>query len=620
MSDSTRPFSGEPLQPDLERVVEIILAEPVDEEAVARVKVRAQQLARAGRAPRRQADGPAWTATAPRKFLGKGLLAAAALLALATAAVLWDQSAGRAFEQVVQRVKAARNVQFATTTRLGMGREATGRMYLMDNRLRFEQFDGALVQIGDLDAKRVLMLNTQARLAQSIDVTEDVAQSFANPIEQLRRATAEDAQRIGQEIIKGRRTDVYRLRRGNVFGIQAPEMLVWVDVASELPARVIVRDPDPKAPTEFRFDDFAWNEPLDESLFALDAPAGFETGVVVKSPHPTDAADRTDSTDGAPPEFVNGVLRYRVPGHIHWHPNGKTITALMRDPESAPTRRENELGQWDVATGKQRWLHRVAGAGRVAIRPDGELLATIIGYEVQLRHAATGEITKAWTSNESLSPLAFSPNGKSLAAGITEWGPHGGRGGDPYGGVQIWDIERGALVTSWTDDEPTTFVAFAPDGNLLASSSNAGPIKLWDATTGALARILPGRSRGAFSPDGQTFACISPASPYAKVGRLDLYQVGDASFLRSLTTAQGPADSWLLAVAFSPDGQTLAATDWNGTVTLWDLTTGNRKPLAVHHEAGVLTAAFSPDGARLATGSEDQTLRLWTLPSAATSD
>ena len=56
---------------------------------------------------------------------------------------------------------------------------------------------------------------------------------FGNPIEQLRRVKSNDAEQIGEEILKGRRTRVYRLRKVDLLGIKGhAERLVWVDVES----------------------------------------------------------------------------------------------------------------------------------------------------------------------------------------------------------------------------------------------------------------------------------------------------------------------------------------------------------------------------------------------------
>ena len=168
------------------------------------------------------------------------------------------------------------------------------------------------------------------------------------------------------------------------------------------------------------------------------------------------------------------------------------------------------------------------------------------------------------------------------------------------------------------DDKPTTFLSYSSDGELLVTSSNDGPVKLWDAATGELLRMFPGR-RGDVSPDGQTVACISTRSAADKtIGRVDLYNLADGELLTTLVSEPGAEASWLLCVAFSPDGRLLAATDWNGIVSLWNVATGERQQVNVSHTAGVLTAAFSPDGATFATGSEDETLRLWKLPVSVT--
>jgi hypothetical protein len=275
-----------------------------------------------------------------------------------------------------------------------------------------------------------LFLDVRRKLAQSAEIDANMARAFANPIDQLRQAQSNDAEPMGEEILRGRRTQIYRLRKVDLLGMKgAGEMLVWVDVDNKLPAKIVVRDSDPKAEMEFRFDDFVWNEPLDAGLFSLSMPDGFRKGIVVVEPPRSEPSQ--PSSPVSPSELADGILsRDRVPVRIVWERPGTTITALMQDPESVPplTRRPNELRQWDVATGKLRWSETVAGASRVAGTEDGKSLAIVIGYEVQLRDAASGKITRKWTTDKPISPVAFSPDGKLLAAGIAEWGPFGGRG------------------------------------------------------------------------------------------------------------------------------------------------------------------------------------------------
>src|SRR5439155_4248936 len=90
--------------------------------------------------------------------------------------------------------------------------------------------------------------------------------------------------------------------------------------------------------------------------------------------------------------------------------------------------------------------------------------------------------------------IAYSPNGKYLAAGTTE------------GDLTVWDTADGHVVAAFT----TNFVmslAFSPDSRLLAST--AGCVQLWDlATQRELCRISDNRfvNAIAFSPNGKTVA------------------------------------------------------------------------------------------------------------------
>ncbi|MGK3111543.1 WD40 repeat domain-containing protein, partial [Streptomyces mordarskii] len=71
-------------------------------------------------------------------------------------------------------------------------------------------------------------------------------------------------------------------------------------------------------------------------------------------------------------------------------------------------------------------------------------------------------------------------------------------------------------------------------------------------------------------------------------------------------TLKGHNDN-VLAVAFSPDGKTLATGSRDDTARLWDTDTGNVRITLKGHNDNVLAVAFSPDGKTLATGSRDDT-------------
>jgi WD40 repeat protein len=68
-----------------------------------------------------------------------------------------------------------------------------------------------------------------------------------------------------------------------------------------------------------------------------------------------------------------------------------------------------------------------------------------------------------------------------------------------------------------------------------------------------------------------------------------------------------------LDVAFSPDGELVAAGGWDQTVTVWERQTGRHLSTLQGHTDRVMALSFSPDGRLLASGSKDATARIWNV-------
>jgi WD40 repeat protein len=65
------------------------------------------------------------------------------------------------------------------------------------------------------------------------------------------------------------------------------------------------------------------------------------------------------------------------------------------------------------------------------------------------------------------------------------------------------------------------------------------------------------------------------------------------------------------ALAFTPDGRTLASASWDRTVRLWNLAAGVEVAVLSGHSGKVQALAFSPIGQVLASGTDKGEVLLW---------
>ena len=105
----------------------------------------------------------------------------------------------------------------------------------------------------------------------------------------------------------------------------------------------------------------------------------------------------------------------------------------------------------------------------------------------------------------------------------------------------------------------------------------------------------------AFSPNGMTVATGSNDTTV---------QLWDTLTGQRLSVLKGHKGS-VNAVAFSPDGTTIATVSNDKTARRWEAATGQPLNVLKGHQGSVNAVAFSPDGKTIATGSYDNTARLW---------
>jgi WD40 repeat protein len=328
---------------------------------------------------------------------------------------------------------------------------------------------------------------------------------------------------------------------------------------------------------------------------------------------------------------VSDTYSHHFIAPLVFSPDGKALASVAPD---------HSVRVWSVKTGKE--LVKLQGhqylVRCLAFSADGKMLFSASGDgtragSVRVWAVATGEELRKFSlhrpnASAQPEPLCFSPDGKTFVfAAHTHLPPKKGAKAliSAYA-VTFIDLETGE-VRRKLEPQEGRFKAgvVSPDGKLLATmhgvrtilgnfqSDDNNRIQVWETATGKQLFDFPAYAEHlhqgpcclAFSPDGQKLAAAATASA------LHLWDVvrGREDPQRAETH-----HDWVRCVAYSPDGRTLATAGSDGDIALWDAATG-RQRLRLRHEDEIASLAFSPDGRLLASASRFnyQTVRLWDL-------
>ena len=266
----------------------------------------------------------------------------------------------------------------------------------------------------------------------------------------------------------------------------------------------------------------------------------------------------------------------------------------------------------------------------VIFSQDGKLVASG-GQALRLWNVETGQMVESFDIN--VYSLAFSPDGTCIAAGCEGAGiiPYSDtiEGWDKDGSfnIRVIDLElakmpqhsqffmlapfsrrrimrlNGEVLSSPFEGHrnQVNFVAYSPDGEQIASSSDGQTVRVWDISTGRRRTFQLQSSRihsAAFSPDGTQLVSVT-----------GLINLSTGSFTPH---AFGDTEQAVLSFAFSVDGRFFASA-FCAACQIWDSKTHQIIVQLVGHTDDVTSLAFFPDAKQIISASKDGTIRVWNI-------
>ena len=285
---------------------------------------------------------------------------------------------------------------------------------------------------------------------------------------------------------------------------------------------------------------------------------------------------------------------------------------------------DGSVRQWDAVVGLP--IPTGSAVRSVAFSPVAPLLASgSVDGTVHLWDPNTGRparMVPGFTRGLAVYSLAFSPNGSQVVIGGKD------------GTVHLWNV-----TSRHVDDLPNSpvrglppldgvgvkAVAFSPDGKLIASGGFDGALRLWDA--GSLKPLAAVRTQK-LGADGKPVAypisslAFSPKSKRLATGEGDdsydnYLQLWETPTLKPEGLPRvGRSGYAIFSVAFDEEGRHIATSSYDGSIRVWDATSGDSVVIN-GDENPVFSVAFAHKHPWLVSGGADGAVRVWNTDTRA---
>jgi WD40 repeat protein len=286
--------------------------------------------------------------------------------------------------------------------------------------------------------------------------------------------------------------------------------------------------------------------------------------------------------------------------HLRGHSGTVTSIAFSRNGASLVSgSADGTVKVWYVGPARDPYpLNLHVWVTRVRFAPDGRRTAIASFGVVNVADTTSNQrIFSFEVKDRAIDALALSRDGRLLATGGIDR-------------VSILDAETGRSVANCQGHAGSIRAVAFGAGNLLASAGDDGTVRFWDVRTGQAGSVLEAHKGGtcglAFDPAGTILASLGWN------GTVCLWNAPESRLIRTLgRTVQRQSDHLGDALAFSPDGRSLAVACADGTVHVWEVASGDEVFTLRGHTREVTSVVYSPDGRRIATAGWDYTIKLW---------